>query len=255
MNLVSDIHLEFYSKKFRDFGLFLPSNISPKGIAILAGDIGYPHSEIYKTFIGYASKNYDNVVIVAGNHEYYSKRHDFDTINAKIEEVCSQFNNVYFLNNKIVTIDQIKFIGTTLWTNLEGLSPDISMNDLNFMSLTRIKNNFEKNIKFIEESLQENKNYECVIVSHHLPTFKLLDKQNDPRFFPCYASDLEHIMEKNSNISHWFCGHTHTSKESRIFSTLCAVNPVGYPTIVNGKIISFENLSYRIKLFNFNGYI
>ena len=70
----SDLHLEFYSNT--DY--IIKNHLKVTGeILILAGDIHVINSEKYleNPFWDWASKNYKQVIVAYGNHEFYN---DYD---------------------------------------------------------------------------------------------------------------------------------------------------------------------------------
>lgn len=66
----SDLHLEFIENT-----LYLErSPIQPVAdILLLAGDTGYLGDEVFvkHPFLDWASKNYKQVIVIPGNHEFY----------------------------------------------------------------------------------------------------------------------------------------------------------------------------------------
>lgn len=72
LQILSDLHLEF-SPNF-----YLPKT---GNVIALLGDIGYPKSLIYREFITKLSKDYEHVLLITGNHEYYNKRKSYEKIN------------------------------------------------------------------------------------------------------------------------------------------------------------------------------
>lgn len=79
-HVFSDIHLEFcnhYSMKkhinIKNRYDYDYHDEKDEINLILAGDIGYPERKEYKNFIKSCSSLYDNVFIIAGNHEFYKK--------------------------------------------------------------------------------------------------------------------------------------------------------------------------------------
>ena len=136
--LCSDLHLEF-----EDINL---SNTEGAEVLILSGDImlaedlhNHPPTVIspyesytelgvrqkaaqrFRAFLSRVSNEFPHVVYIAGNHEFYHGRW-----NASIEhlrEACSAYPNVYFLENDIKVINEVSFIGATLWTDCNKGNP------------------------------------------------------------------------------------------------------------------------------------
>lgn len=69
--IASDLHLEFYKNiNINDF--FDISKIEEPTTLILAGDVGYPTHKNYEIFLSECSKIFKHIILIAGNHEYYS---------------------------------------------------------------------------------------------------------------------------------------------------------------------------------------
>ena len=138
---------------------------------ILAGDIGHPSDPKYENFLETCTKLYDNVFLITGNHEYYSKQNPLSIkeINQMIEEICSKLNmglnpsnpsnpdltpspnpdltpsnpsnpsnkfgKIHFLNNKMILYKNIYIIGSTLWSYVDPSKFDTktNMNDYNYI--------------------------------------------------------------------------------------------------------------------------
>lgn len=222
IHLVSDLHLEM-SKDYPTYLLKVDCNV-----LILAGDIGAPFTSKYKNFINLCSDTFEHVILVAGNHEYYNKKHTIDEINKQIELVVSEYSNVYFLQQKSVIIDNVRFVGCTLWSNPlndVGLTNDFTR--INGLDEIKYKQLHYSDRVWLTNVLQDKYEGKTVVVTHYVPSFQLLDsKYTDIIMNSYYASNLESLMEK---VSYWFCGHTHTSVNKIINNCNCVINPYGYP--------------------------
>jgi predicted phosphohydrolase len=63
-------------------------------------------------------KNIKILFLITGNHEYYSTLL-MSEIDYLIQNIVKKYDNIHFLNNKTVVINNINFIGTTMWCNVE----------------------------------------------------------------------------------------------------------------------------------------
>lgn len=97
---ISDIHLELHKtipfiEKIKDVeNLFL------------LGDIGIPGTIIYIKFIDWCSKNFTNIFIIYGNHEYHNKKSSLvETISQRNNYMNYHLDNIFFLNNSCIFID------------------------------------------------------------------------------------------------------------------------------------------------------
>ena len=80
LHVLSDIHLEFYKTLPKLEKKFQSIDPSATNILCLCGDIGYPHTKIYKWFITWCSEHFTKVFIITGNHEYYSPKYTISDI-------------------------------------------------------------------------------------------------------------------------------------------------------------------------------
>lgn len=125
--IVSDIHLEF--------GDLNVQNTDGADVLILSGDICVaadigkpdPHnfmegarSNRIVDFFKRCSFQFPHVVYVMGNHEHYHG--DFATTKNKIQDMLNYnaLSNVYLLEREIKVIDDVTFIGGTLWTDMNN---------------------------------------------------------------------------------------------------------------------------------------
>jgi predicted phosphodiesterase len=234
---VSDIHLELH----KSFTILIKKSAP---YLILAGDIGDPFSDIYFQFITFASENYKEVVIIAGNHEYYrpDDKLDISTVNSQIDKVAKQFHNVIFLNNKTHTVthddNTYKLIGTTMWSFIpyHNYRYSVFMNDYKYIynngklvTPPFISSLYLKNVEYIKEEIKNTPDgVKIILVTHHLPSYSLIDNKYENHPLNCFfASHLDYLIQ--SPIVAWICGHTHFGCRKKINDVVCAVNPVGYP--------------------------
>lgn len=237
----SDLHLEFIKPaKLQKFINKIPSGINE--ICILAGDIGNPYQENYDIFMKFISKNFKKTFVITGNHEYYNKRKTIEETNEFIKCYFEQFTNISFLNNTYEIYNNYCFIGTTLWSKIT--QPSYEINDIyKIPEFDYIKYNKLNmlSVEFLEETLQKNEN--CIIITHHVPSNDLIDikyktKEMSPynQWFYC---NMNKFIEMNINkIKCWIYGHTHTPSNVFINEIPFLCNPIGYPNENN--IIDFQ---------------
>ncbi len=244
INYLSDLHLEFYKKI--DFDKLI--NFVDNGeILCLCGDIGYPEDIKYKEFLNYCSSKFKHIFLIPGNHEYYSNKNTktIQSTNIILEELCSKFPNVHFMNNKVEYLEEYKLciIGTTLWTEIPDFVTKYetkSYNDFNKIYYEYDNSKFRLNIdymnlmnaesvEFLKESINNNKDHNKIVLTHHLPTYKVIAekyKHWDTNYF--FANRLDELI-KDNNINVWLCGHSHIPNNINLEKTIVALNPIGYP--------------------------
>jgi predicted MPP superfamily phosphohydrolase len=255
IDVISDIHLEFNPK----------INISPiiysanYHILVMAGDIGYPTEEHYQNFLKKYSNQYDNIILIAGNHEYYPESKDLlpiktEIIEQKIKKITEN-SNIIFLNRDSYSIfiedKKITFLGCTLWSKIpedmykyakNGLNDfnRIYLGDGNFITPKIYNEWHERDSMWLEQQINEKNNNEIlIIVTHHLPTFKVVapEYKEDP-LTCCFATSLDDLFK--NKLKMWICGHSHKPNYAVINNRGCLLNPCGYP---------WENKEYNCRTF------
>jgi predicted phosphohydrolase len=271
-SVYSDIHLEFLKDKQRNkfYSSLKKNNEGIPHYCFLAGDIGYPKKSYYDLFIKHCSKIFDKTFVVAGNHEYYNKTknenpyslaigdsekfikpaktmfaYSISNIDQYIQDVCNRYNNVYFLNNNFIKLDEfnVTIIGSTLWSNVcyddNALYVQYAMNDYNKIFIekndnTNYKRNitihdidkiYHNNVQYLENKLTEINN-DIIIITHHLPSLHLLKYDKDRTKY-AYASNCEFLF--NDKIKYWIYGHAHGANVENYRGINFINNSVGYP--------------------------
>jgi Icc-related predicted phosphoesterase len=257
--LASDVHLEFGDLEFTNEGA---------DVLVLAGDIMiaqylYDHTTDsiqrsidlgnklgdkqkeaikYRNFLARASAQFKHVIVIAGNHEFYHGRWYQALETMKIE--CNQFANIYFLEDQVKEIDDVMFVGATLWTDMnkndwhtkyqvkQGMSDfRIIKNDKNgYHSLhpddVIVRHN--KSLEFIKNTVA-NTSKKVVVVTHHAPSdLSVAECYKDQLLMNgAYRSNLEEVI-MDSNITLWCCGHVHWRHMYYLNDALVVCNPRGY---------------------------
>lgn len=107
LNILSDLHLELFG--------FKPdtATVELADVVVLAGDI---HKGV--NGISWARQTFPDmpVIYVAGNHEFYD--HYWLCLNDELREEAWR-NEVYFLENEAVKVEDLRFLGCTLWMDFE----------------------------------------------------------------------------------------------------------------------------------------
>ena len=257
ITLVSDLHLEFSDVR-------LPNKQGAE-VLILGGDIMnaqnlhdfpaddtalpilYTHrsrAERFREFLKHVSEEYKHVIYIAGNHEFYHGKYP-DAYQYLRDEVV-KYSNIYFLEQETKEIDDVIFIGGTLWTDMNRRDPltinacQSLMND--YRTIRNTKRGYSKltpavtvqqhdqTVKYIKSVVEGNRDKKYVVVGHHAPS-KLSVKpkyEKDYLLNGAYSSDLNNIMLDNPQIKLWTHGHTHDCFDYMIGSTRIVCNPRGY---------------------------
>ena len=240
--LVSDVHL--------GFGNYVIDNTENADCLIMAGDIYelaniFPKSELSYSmideFFQHVSSQFKYVVYIAGNHEYYGFR--IDAAKERIETYLESMNiqNIKFLDNSSIEINDVLIHGATLWTNFNNgdqlamMSAQYGMNDYRHISKdsntvltpTHAFEMHNKTMQYFEEQVSNGK--KCVVVSHHAPLYKCISPDHShPDLDHAYASDLSEFILDNPNIKAWCFGHVHERFDFMCGDTRILSNCRGY---------------------------
>jgi predicted phosphodiesterase len=246
IQLVSDLHLEFAD--------IIIKNAGNTDVLILSGDIMVaskvhrPESEYgirFRDFLKRCSFQFPHVVYVAGNHEFYDSGKFFGGID-ELREACAVHDNIYFLERDTKVIDDIVFVGGTLWTDMNKFDPltlhavrDM-MNDYRAIRNDRMgfvplkpADTVERHRQtrdYIRLIAEQNKDKKIVVVGHHSPSYQSCHEmyKSDYHMNGAYHSDLSEIMLDNTHIKLWTHGHTHHPFDYVIGETRVVCNPRGY---------------------------
>jgi predicted MPP superfamily phosphohydrolase len=237
LQYLSDLHLEHYCKLYNK----LPFIRKKADNIALLGDIGNPYEHSYKKFIHSMSNQYENVFLLSGNHEYY--HNEMNEVDDKINKLCDQYNNVHYMNNNVVTIDDVSIIGTTLWSHINKNEMEYIKNHMNDYRLIKYGDNLitpqiindihDDNVSWLKDVINENVNNEVankrvVVLSHHAPSYKMIpDKYKNSGNHSAFANHLDDIIQEP--IVAWLSGHTHGCVTKNINGVICSSNCFGYP--------------------------
>lgn len=255
IHVVSDIHLEmgtdFLPKAPESDTLVLSGDICvAKHLEVSISSPYYDNRIVYEDFFNYCSSSFDNVIYVMGNHEHYTGR--FNNTSEIIRDFLSKYNNVHFLDNESVIINDFRFIGSTLWTDNNQRCPITEMTIKNGMNDYRIIQYFDGkhyrklqpfdtakfhlDAKFFirEEAIKSNE--PVIVVGHHAPSVMSVHEnyKDDYYFNGAYHSRLEEFILDIPNIKLWTHGHMHNACDYMIGNTRVVCNPYGYPGQTTG---------------------
>jgi Icc-related predicted phosphoesterase len=239
LRVLSDLHLEFGD---------LELERSTEDVVLLAGDIGISTDGII--WADRLSRRFDRpVVIIAGNHEFYSPRQGpphalRSTLDALHDAAAQTAGRVTFLESEIVVIGGVRFVGTTLWTDFALLGePMLAMRiaEQTMSDYRRIYRNPETLItalgvarthfayrKFIADTLAVPFAGPTVVMTHHPPSNQsIAGYYSADHLAPAYASNLDDLVAQ-SGAALWLHGHIHVSQSYHVGSTRVVCNPRGY---------------------------
>jgi len=256
--LASDVHLEFGDLDF--------DNDSGADVLILGGDICVaadiaqrdPHrimGEQYRStrfhdFFERCCARFPHVIFIVGNHEHYHG--DFAKTVPHFKDVLGYLPNLHILEKETFVLNNITFIGGTLWTDMNKRSVrtlhEISrmMNDFRCVdhsakladqrgwggrfTTTDAADDHDAMLAFVRTTVEANPAGRYVVVGHHAPS----RLSTHPRYAHeaimngGYSSELDDFILDHPQIKLWTHGHTHEDFDYQIGSCRILCNPRGY---------------------------
>jgi len=234
LHILNDLHTEF-----EDF----EPPATDANVVVLAGDIGVGMKGLL-----WAEERFPNklVIYVPGNHEFY--HHDI----ALIDELKAQApGHIHLLNDDLVVIDGVRFLGSVLWTDfaLFGEADKFfamqqarqQMTDFSIIQNRDRRFTPEDAIRlhvasrdWLAAMLAIPFDGRTVVVTHHAPSSRsVAPRYASDLLTPAFASSLEPLMD-GGRVTLWVHGHMHESYDYEIHGTRVICNPRGYaPSALN----------------------
>jgi len=198
----------------------------------------------FRDFFKRCSFQFPHVIYIMGNHEFYNGKF-YAGIDYMRDEI-SKYPNIYMLEQDTKIIDDVVFVGGTLWTNMNRRDPltmhaiEGMMNDFRIirndkrsyaaMSALDVAVRHDRTLAYIKLMLQEHKDKKCVVVGHHSPSFQSVHEIYKTEYLMNggYHSDLSEFILDHPQIKLWTHGHTHHPFDYVIGETRIVCNPRGY---------------------------
>lgn len=252
IQLLSDLHLE------QNIG-FMPRPAPDAELLVLAGDIGSYQRGSRLAAVGDEDFGLGRfadwpvpVLFVPGNHEYDGL--DFDATHARLRATCERLGFIW-LEREVLVLRGVRFIGTTLWTDFDALTPDAPTTTLAEQLTAREKAYRAANhyLRFaaarrggelmlaeqiraqalvcqawLRRALAEPFDGPTVVVTHFAPSLQSCD----PRYglTPGSAGFCNALDDWLAQADLWLHGHLHCAIDYVDASGRCRVvaNPLGY---------------------------
>ncbi len=223
IQIVSDLHLEFGP---------IDLEVDSADVLIAAGDIN-----LGLEALPWLQNLQCPVIYVAGNHEYWGQ--DIKELNRTLTQK-TEGGPVRFLENESVTVDGVRFLGCTLWTDYNASDPAIMnemhlvMNDFRYIKkdqrairprdLVEI-NRFSR--KWLHHELNQPFSGKTVVVTHHAPLMRSWYNRDENSVRYAYCNELGRFMEHHE-IDLWVHGHVHETSDYVGHGVRVVCNPRGY---------------------------
>ena len=245
LHILSDLHVEFAP--------FVPPAVEAD-VVLLAGDI---HQGVDGIAWARAAFPHQELVYVAGNHEYY--RDHWDGLLPGLRRAAAR-HAVHFLEDDELVIAGVRFLGTALWTDFDYFGParraEAMLACVDYLTDFRlirampdpqalrefhdgaplapglltpghVRLRHLRSRAWLEARLEAPHAGPTVVVTHHLPgAGSVAARYRDDLANAGFSSHLDHLMGK---AALWVHGHTHDSFDYQIGGTRVVCNPRGYP--------------------------
>ncbi len=198
ISVASDIHLEF--------GDLIIKNTDAADVLILSGDICVaadigapdPHnfmegarSNRIVDFFKRCSFQFPHVIYILGNHEHYHG--DFATTADRIRSMLAShmLSNVYLLDNEVRVIDDVTFVGGTLWTDMNQRDPTTLYHMRSMMNDFRSVKNSRRTVSYrTYEQINGVDNRERPVFNERVATFSPDDAADEHDRFRGYIQQM-----------------------------------------------------------------
>jgi len=250
--LASDIHLEF--------GAIELENTQSADVLILAGDICQAvdvnnettMGRTCRTFFEQVSDRFPRVIYIMGNHEHYQG--DYARSRERLQRMLDhqQCHNVHLLEKDTVTIEDVTFVGGTLWTDFNREDSLCMWNAGQAMNDYRVCKNSSRGISgggyasrlqpedtladhramldYIRIVTEGQRDRKFVVAVHHAPSSLSVAEcyKGDLLMNGNFYTDLSEFIIDRPQIKLWVHGHMHNNSDYWIGETRVVCNPRGY---------------------------
>lgn len=223
IQVMSDLHFEFH----RDCGESFVQSLDPTDVdvLVLAGDVGTAIGESLLYGVARLCDRYPQVVMIAGNHEYYGSSPDQV---AKVRErMLRALPNFNWLDNSTVELGGQRFIGSTLWYP-KPANPAYTRAMSDFTTIRGfvpwVYTQHRASVAFLTENVREDD----VVLTHMLPTPHAISPRWRHSPLNCFfaVDTLPQPVLDRPRV--WIFGHTHDSRQYRQGNCQYVCNPFGY---------------------------
>ena len=204
---MSDLHMELYDNsrniKANEFEVV-------GDVLVLAGDTFYLRDIIapQKKFWNWASKNFRQVLMVPGNHEFYGNG-DVTERGDSWQWMFRENVDMFYVLRGMNDFRQIMYDGRRF------MPEDFNLEH-------------EKCLRFLKRAVEESTAKHIVVVTHHLPTLSVVAaKHMGSVLNGAFATELGNYIA-DSRIDAWIYGHSHTNIDATIGNTKIVCNQMGY---------------------------
>ncbi|MEO6973019.1 MAG: metallophosphoesterase [Rhodoferax sp.] len=252
IQLLSDLHLEVHPQ-------FQPQPAPGADLLVLAGDIGSYQVGSLLPDADFGLARFSPlpqfgawptpVLFIPGNHEYDTL--DFATAHDRLRTTCERLG-LLWLEREVITLDGVRFVGTTLWSDFDALGPQANatigqqlkarekaFRAANFY-LSKTGTTYfgtpmlapavrEQSLicqDWLRNALTQPFDGKTVVVTHFAPSLQ----SADPRYGlnPGTAGFCNALDELLAHADLWLHGHLHAPIDYTNAGCRVVANPLGY---------------------------
>jgi Icc-related predicted phosphoesterase len=200
----------------------------------------------WREFFYHVNQKWDRVIYLMGNHEHYSGR--WDRTEATLREEFKPYPNIYLLEMDRLIIDDVQFLGASLWTDFNRRDPLTMLSARDLMNDYKAISDFTSGsyrklhpqttldrhnmtVAWLNFMLKEHK-MKTVVCTHHAPSLRSTHPKyaGQHHMNGCFVSDCDFLMEENENLVLWTHGHVHDPWDYNVGQCRVVCNPRGYPS-------------------------
>ena len=233
---------------------FIPEGDYSDVVLIIPGDFDEAKRPRFRTKIESLCKQFKEVVLVPGNHEYYGS--NIHKVHKILKEMNFEIPNFSFLQNDYIYIGDVLIVGATLWTDydrsnaLVKFDAKMKMNDykhirhgteaepwktkLTVEDVEYMHHISKKYIKMLIDTERElvHNDIKVVVVTHHAPSYQSVSpRYKNDSLNGCYCSDMDQYVA-DTKADFWIHGHVHDNFDYYIDKTRVLCNPRGYASSI-----------------------
>lgn len=231
IQILFDLHLEH-----SDFSI--TSTEQKADIVILAGDIASSNKVGQMRLRDLLAKlcgDCRNVVMIAGNHEFYGT--DIDDHLKNLRDLSREYSNLTFLECETAIVQGLTISGCTLWTDFSlensgngGIRAEACISDFLFIRHAGrpiiwqdMVDRFQQAVKFLRNHAPASD----IVITHFLPSPRSIAvKHVSSNLNSYFACDLSDLISRVNGL--WVHGHTHSSCDYIEGKCRVVCNPRGY---------------------------
>lgn len=241
LRIHSDLHLEQWygmpAQKLAD--RLIPQHENDgDSILILAGDISSKIDQLLE-FLNTLAR-FSRVVYIPGNHEFYG--HDLNNWETKVAEGLKSLPNVLcpLTGVEAFEFDSCQIIAGTLWADggkdeAERVRVETSLRDFYVTAFQGERWTVDSMRKInkvhhdrIDELLKAQSDKVRIVVTHHMPSYRLCHPRFGNEINGGFACNCEDILAYDHAPDLWIHGHTHDFIDTKLWKTTVICNPSGY---------------------------